>query len=108
MENYDPLDIQQQETEKTNRELRLKLSKENEESDIKWMMGTRRGRRVLWRFLDQAGVFRISFDPNAMQMSFNEGNRNSGLRLLNMVHSISPELYPVMLKEQNDARNTDD
>jgi hypothetical protein len=44
-----------------------------------------------------------------MQMAFAEGNRNEGLRILNQIHTLCPELYPVMMKEQvNDNRHADD
>lgn len=94
---------------KQNAELRDRLARENEEADIKWLMGNKRGRRVLWRLLDQAGVFRSSFNTNAMAMSFAEGNRNYGLRMLALIHSQCPELYPTMMKENSShERNNDD
>lgn len=62
-------------------------------------MGTKRGRRIVWQQLDRAGVFRLSFNTNAMQMAFAEGGRNEGLRTLAQIHATCPELYPVMLKE---------
>ena len=102
MSNYDPLDIIGQQKTRDEREFRDKLAKENEEQDIKWLMGNKRGRRIVWRLLDQAGVFRLSFNPNAMHMAFAEGNRNYGLRTLTMIHAVCPETYPIMLKEQND------
>jgi len=72
-------------------------------------MGNKRGRRVIWRLLDQAGVFRSSFNTNAMAMSFAEGHRNYGLRILGMIHTQCPELYPTMMKEQTaDERTNDD
>jgi hypothetical protein len=72
-------------------------------------MGNKRGRRVIWRLLDQAGVFRSSFNTNAMTMSFAEGHRNYGLRILALIHSQCPELYPTMMKEQTaDERTNDD
>lgn len=108
MSNYDPLDVQSQERAKADKDLRDKLTRENEESDLKWLMSTKRGRRIVWRLLNRAGVFRLSFNTNAMQMAFNEGGRNEGLRTLAQVHSLCPELYPVMLKEaRDDTRNTD-
>lgn len=108
MSNYDPLDLRGQEEQKADKELRARLERERERDDVKWLMGNKRGRRIQWRFLDQAGVFRLSFDGNSMVMAFNEGQRNSGLRMLNLIHSVCPELYPVMLKESNDSRNNDD
>ena len=109
MSNYDPLDLRSQERSKADRELRERLVRENEEADIKWLMGNKRGRRIIWRLLDQAGVFRSSFNTNAMTMSFAEGHRNYGLRILALIHSQCPELYPTMMKEQTaDERTNDD
>ena len=104
---FDPIDTDSQEREKVDREIRGKLARENEESDLKWLMGNKRGRRILWRLLDQSGVFRLSFNPNAMQMAFAEGNRNFGNRTLTMIHTQCPELYPIMVKEQQHGRSDD-
>lgn len=105
MTHYDPLDLNGQERAKSDKDIRSKLSVENEESDVRWLMSSKRGRRVVWRLLDQSGVFRLSFNPNAMHMAFAEGNRNFGNRILSMIHSLCPELYPVMVKEQQNVRN---
>lgn len=102
---YDPTDIRSQEQVQSDKETRLKLAKEVEEADLKWLMSSKRGRRIVWRFLDRAGVFRPTFNTNAMQMSFAEGNRNAGLYILTQIHALCPELYPQMVKEQvNDNR----
>jgi len=109
MNNYDPLDIRGQETAKADRELREKIAQENEAADVKWLMSNKRGRRVIWRLLDQSGVFKLSFNTNAMAMAFAEGNRNYGNRMLSMIHTLCPELYPTMVKEANqNVRNADD
>lgn len=108
MSNYDPLDLKGQERSKSKKDLQERLDRENEEGDVKWLMGNKRGRRVVWRLLDAAGIFRSSFNPNAMAMAFAEGNRNYGLRLLTLVHSQCPELYPVMMKENTNERTNDD
>jgi hypothetical protein len=108
MSNYDPLDIRGQERAKSDKDSRDKLVRETEEADLKWLMGSKRGCRIVWRQLDRAGVFRLSFNTNAMQMAFAEGNRNEGLRMLALIHTLCPELYPVMVKEQTNERNADD
>lgn len=107
MSNYDPLDIREQERTKADKALRERLQRESEEADLKWLMSSKRGRRIVWRSLDRAGVFRLSFSTNAMQMAFAEGNRNDGLRTLSQIHSLCPELYPLMVKEQTNG-NADD
>lgn len=105
---FDPIDVRAQEKSKADQEVRNRLAKENEEADLKWLMGSKRGRRVVWRLLDQSGVFRLSFNTNAMQMAFAEGNRNYGNRTLAMIHALCPELYPQMVKENTNDRNADD
>ena len=109
MSNFDPTDLQGQERSRAEADLRSKLTKDTEDSDFKWLMGSRRGRRIIWRLLDRAGVFRLSFNTNAMSMAFAEGTRNEGLRILTQIHTLCPELYHVMVKEHvSDNRNVDD
>jgi hypothetical protein len=103
MNNYDPLDIKAQERSKSDRDLQERVERESEESDVRWLMGNKRGRRILWRLLDQSGVFRSSFNTNAMAMAFAEGNRNYGLRTLAMIHALCPEQYATMMKEQTNV-----
>ena len=106
--NYDPLDLRGQERDRADKELRERLDRQNEEADVKWLMSQKRGRRMAWRILDHAGVFRSTFAANAMQMAFAEGNRNGGLRLLSLIHSACPEQYHVMMKEHQDDTGNDD
>lgn len=109
MSSFDPFDLRGQEQAKESAAKRDQLARVNEADDFKWLMGSKRGRRIVWRLLDRAGVFRLSFNTNAMHMAFAEGNRNEGLRTLAQVHTHCPELYPVMMKEQsNDNRIADD
>ena len=104
--NHDPTDIQGQERAREDAKLRKTLDKDSDEADFKWLMSSKRGRRIVWRMLDRAGVFRLSFNTNSMQMAFAEGGRNEGLRMVAMIHTLCPELYAVMAKEQNDTRST--
>ena len=108
MSNFDPLDTQAQDRAKAGKAARDKLVRDEEVGDVKWLMGSRRGRRILWRLLEQSGVFRLSFNTNAMQMAFAEGNRNFGNRILALIHTHCPELYPTMVREANEQRNPDD
>lgn len=69
--------------------------------DTKWLMSTKKGRRIVWRLLELARVFRLSYDTNPMAMAFNEGNRNFGNQLLAEIQSLCPERYLEMLRENN-------
>ena len=109
MSSYDPLDVKTQDRAKADKAARDLVDRNNDDADFKWLMGSKRGRRIIWRQLDRAGVFRLSFNTNAMQMAFAEGNRNEGLRTLSQIHTLCPELYPVLIKDNiNDRGNTDD
>ena len=109
MSEYDPIDVQAQEAARESQDRERRLSKDTEESDMKYLMRNKQGRRIVWRLLERAGVFRSVFNTNAMAMSFAEGRRDYGLHTLALVHGACPEMFPVMLKEnQIDNRNTDD
>lgn len=104
MSTYDPFDLKGIEENKVKDALQSRLDKEAEEADFKWLMSSKRGRRIVWRLMDFAGVFRSSFSPTAMVMAFQEGNRNYGNRILAKIHKICPELYPIMMKENTNDR----
>lgn len=82
--------------------LRERLEAQSEVEDLKWLMSSKRGRRIVHRQLESAGVFRISFTTNALQMAFNEGNRNQGNVLLALITSHCPDRYAELLTEAKD------
>lgn len=102
MSEHDPLDSAQREKVEKDRRHRAKIERQNEGDDIKWLCGNKRGRRFLWKLLESAGVFRLSFDKDAMLMSFREGERNYGLRVLAMIHKVAPDSYATMLRESSE------
>ncbi len=108
MSNFDPIDVSARDSARADVQQRRKLSQDNEKADIKWLMGSKRGRRIIWRQLDRAGVFKLSFNTNAMMMAFSEGNRNEGLKTLNLIHEACPEQYQTMVREANERRKRDD
>lgn len=99
MSKFDPLDVRAQEQAREEATERARLAQRQDAEDFKWLMGSKRGRRMVWRQLERAGVFRLSFNTNAMQMAFAEGSKNEGIRTIALIHSICPELYPVMVQE---------
>ena len=73
-----------------------------EVGDLKWLMSNKRGRRFVFRLLERAGVWRLSFNTNALTMAFSEGTRNEGLRLLAQVSEHCLDRYSEMMKEQQE------
>lgn len=102
MKNYDAFDLRAQEQAQLEKEERAQIRARVEADDLKWVMGNKRGRRVMHGILERAGVWRLSFHTNALTMAFNEGARNEGLAMLAKLNEHCPELYTLMLKEQKD------
>lgn len=70
--------------------------------DLQWVMADKRGRRVMHRQLEAAGVYRLSHTGEALSSAFNEGQRNRGLALLAELNAHCPDEYLLMLKEQRE------
>jgi hypothetical protein len=105
-EDYDPLDLDKQEESSARTKKDQRLAAKIEREDWKWLMRTRQGRRVAWRLLERAGVYRLSYQFDE-HTAFREGSRNIGLMILNALHSAAPESYALMLEEQrSDERDS--
>jgi hypothetical protein len=105
--NYDrdPLDTRAQQLEKDEETARKELIRKTEIADLKKLMSSPWGRRIVWRLLEKLGPFLASYDSIAMKMAFNEGKRYMGTWLFNEIMDLCPELYMVMWSEQQEFRN---
>lgn len=107
MSHYDPFDLAGQQRATRDTAERSKSRHNEEIDDVKWLMGSKRGRRIVWRWLERTGVFRSSFTGNS-ETYFREGARNIGLMLMALINEAGPDLYATMVKEQQEhVRNTD-
>lgn len=72
-----------------------------EKDDVKMVMSTEYGRRFMHRLLVRAGIYALSYVPEAdsHHTSFREGQRNMGLWALAELEEACPESYFTMLKE---------
>lgn len=99
--SIDPLDTPTREKADADLRERLRITKRQEAEDFKWLMADPRGRRVVWRYLGLAGVFRSSFTGNS-ETFFREGERNIGLKLMADIDTHAPTKYEAMVKEAKD------
>jgi alkylation response protein AidB-like acyl-CoA dehydrogenase len=102
---FDPLDmaaLERAEAE-TAEEERLRLAQEAD--DLRHVLGSKQGRRFVWRLLGEAGIFKPTFNENHARMSFDEGQRNRGLALLAEVFKYSPNSYTQMATEQQSLKD---
>lgn len=75
-----------------------KFQRDQELRDMKTILEYPFGRRLVWRYLGLAGVFKLSFTGNS-ETFFNEGQRNIGLKLLADVMEAKPDAYQIMAEE---------
>lgn len=99
MKETDPFDLHGQEQRREDAQQRARVAEATEIDDLKWLLSSKRGRRIAYRQLQRARVFHLSFNTNALQMAFAEGNRNQGLALLATITEHFPERYAEMLQE---------
>lgn len=104
MSDYDPTNIGEQERVDDDKNVKRKLARDSEKDDIKWLMGSKRGRRIIWRLLESAGVFSSTFNTNAMTMAYAEGFRGYGNKTLAIILKHCPEQFTVMMQEANNER----
>jgi len=77
---------------KTEQAKQAKLVREQQEEDIRAVMGTYQARRFVWETLSEAGIFKTTFTGDR-RGDYNEGRRSMGLFLFERVMNYCPELY---------------
>lgn len=95
----DPTDLKRQEREAEGDELGARENRRKELDDLRWLLGHPQGRRIVSRLLDEAGVFRSSFNHSGSVMAFAEGRRHMGLFLTGELLEASADGYLKVLKE---------
>ena len=82
-------------------DIRVKHLKEREgraKMDLFKVLNTAEGRRVFWSLLGMCRMFHgLSYDP--VLANREEGGRNIGLQLINLINMVDPRLYPQMQLE---------
>lgn len=70
--------------------------------DIKFVMDSEQGRRVVWSMLEKGQVFGACFNIDPHVTAFNEGQRNLALMLLQRVMAHCPNQYLKMADEASE------
>lgn len=97
--NTDPTDTKRQERDAESEELVAREHRRRELDDLRWLLGHPQGRRIISRLLDEAGVFRSSFNHSGSVMAFAEGRRHMGLFITAELLEASADGYLKVLKE---------
>ena len=96
-------------TTRTEKAQRAQLERQTEIDDLHWLMSDKRGRRFMWRLLTSSGIYRSSFNVEPLAMAFAEGQRNTGLKLVDEITRHCANRFSEMQKEatKHDRRNDD-
>lgn len=100
---FDPFDLKGQADRENDRRHFNAVEQTDEEKDWAWLLSTPRGRKMVADVLGWTGVFRTSFSTNGSEMSFREGQRNVGLRLLATIQRCAPESVAELIKENTNG-----
>ena len=96
MTRKDPFQLEKERKAKADA---LSVNQHDIDNDVYNVMTTESGRRFVHQLLSDCGIFRSSFNTNALAMAFNEGQRNIGLMLQSRVLRSCPSFYEQMIKE---------
>lgn len=87
-----------QEVQKNNK--RVDIQDEVENNDLRHVMGTRQGRRFVYKIMMRyCGFITSSYDASGSRVYFNEGQRSIGLRLFTDIDVACPERFIEMITE---------
>ena len=75
---------------------------QREKDDIKFVMDSEQGRRVVWGLLEKGQVFGTCFNVEPHITAFNEGQRNLALVLFQRVMAHCPDQYLKMAAEASE------
>ena len=103
MAEHDPYDEEGIALKKNKRQSTDRVVRAQWDSDVRRLMGQRWGRRVAYRFLDEAKVTKPVFHQNNSVMSHLEGRRDLGLFLYDAIERACPETFSLMMKEHHDG-----
>lgn len=78
---------------------KVRSRRERDIDDLATILSDIRGRRFLWRYLSECGIFRTSFNNSGSITAFNEGARSIGLKLLTEIMETDAESYTLMANE---------
>lgn len=82
-----------------------RLRARRDADDLRQILSTLAGRRLVWRYLTICHVFETAFNNSGSVTAFNLGEQNIGLKLLAEINETDPEAYLKMLKESKEENS---
>ncbi len=70
--------------------------------DMRWLMGSQSGRRIVWRWLREMRFFMPVNDTNGLAQSHKAGAQAVGTKIADDLLDACPDQFTLMIKESND------
>ena len=90
---HDPFDLRRDSEHEAEAKRQAAMSAKLAAEDLRSVMDTPSGRRVMWRLLEQTSVYRSTFNTNALAMAYAEGGRQVGLAVLQSIIDATPHRF---------------
>lgn len=91
-------------TEQEKRELRLKEARHQRTNDLKHVLSSLEGRRVMGRLVYEFGALQtLGYDSDARQHAFNDGTRAVGIGLFRDLLHADRDGWKLMVDEYHEA-----
>lgn len=100
---HNPLDTSEQDERQITEKATSEIARQQEKNDVGWLMTHKEGRRIVWRVLSRAGIYRIAYHQNDRDEAFQLGQQFLGFEALAEINTVCPNLYIKMLQENNSA-----
>ena len=82
-----------------------KIGRDLELDDLRKILATEPGRRLLWRFLEKAGVYQSIWRQSA-EIHYLSGKHDFGLFILSEIVEADEEKYFMMMRESQARKNS--
>lgn len=100
MEEKEKVDVGDEQQYKKRR-TKAQSKRDQELYELRDLLQDKTFRRLMWRMLENCGVYTSSFTSDTHLTAFNEGERNIGLWLLSEIEQAAKEAYPLMRMENS-------
>jgi hypothetical protein len=83
----------------TKADRRAKDARAMELNDLRAVLATKEGRRLLWRLLSHCKAFRSVFDENPLKMGHLSGRQDVGHFIMHEIEKAKPDAFGTMMRE---------
>jgi hypothetical protein len=78
-------------------EAEFKLTVENAQSDLRTVLATAEGRRVIWRYIEAGNIYDTKYEGSGSLTYFKQGERSASARILTDSLAAHPEAILSMM-----------